>query len=70
MKFVLKILEIQPKEMPESISYHEELITTPKDPLETASYIEVVLEEGDPKMLLRLRMKLISQNELSNYTRN
>ncbi|HAJ64797.1 MAG TPA: hypothetical protein DCP31_40785 [Cyanobacteria bacterium UBA8543] len=37
--------------MPRSISYHEELIEILKDPLEAAPYIEVVLEEGDPKML-------------------
>jgi hypothetical protein len=46
--------------MPRSISYHEELITALKAPLEAASYIEVVIEEGDPKMLLRCRMKLIN----------
>ncbi len=37
--------------MPRSISYHEELIEALKDPLQAAPYIEVVLEEGDPKML-------------------
>lgn len=37
--------------MPRSISYHEQLIEALKDPLEAAPYIEVVLEEGDPKML-------------------
>ena len=57
---ILKIIKVQPKEMPRSISYHEELITALKDPLEAASYVEVVVEEGDPKMLLRCRMKLIN----------
>jgi len=37
--------------MPRSVSYHIGLIQHLKDPLEAASYIEVVLEEGDPKML-------------------
>lgn len=37
--------------MPRSISYHEQLIEDLKDALEAATYIEVVLEEGDPKML-------------------
>ncbi|NMG18373.1 DNA-binding protein [Brasilonema bromeliae] len=37
--------------MPRSTSYHEKLIWDLKDPLEAAAYIEVVLEEGEPKML-------------------
>ncbi|MEH2435044.1 MAG: hypothetical protein V7K25_12445 [Nostoc sp.] len=37
--------------MPKSASYHEGLIKHLQDPLEAASYIEVVLEEGDYKML-------------------
>ncbi|MCC5652182.1 hypothetical protein LC609_20625 [Nostoc sp. XA013] len=37
--------------MPRSVSYHEKLVKHLQDPLEAASYIEVVLEEGDPKML-------------------
>ncbi|BAZ80150.1 hypothetical protein NIES73_14000 [Sphaerospermopsis kisseleviana NIES-73] len=37
--------------MPKSTSYHAKLIQDLKDPLEAAAYIEVVLEEGDPKML-------------------
>lgn len=37
--------------MPRSVSYHEGLVKHLQDPLEAASYIEVVLEEGDPKML-------------------
>jgi len=36
--------------MPRSVSYHEGLVKHLQDPLEAASYIEVVLEEGDPKM--------------------
>ncbi len=37
--------------MPRSTSYHTKLIEDLKDPLEAAAYIEIVLEEGDPKML-------------------
>ncbi|AFY35781.1 hypothetical protein Cal7507_5446 [Calothrix sp. PCC 7507] len=37
--------------MPRSVSYHEGIIQHLKDPLEAASYIEVVLEEGNSKML-------------------
>ncbi len=32
-------------------TYHKGLVKCLQDPLEAASYIEVVLEEGDPKML-------------------
>jgi DNA-binding phage protein len=37
--------------MPKSVNYHKGLVKHLQDPLEAASYIEVVLEEGDPKML-------------------
>ncbi|NET02838.1 MAG: hypothetical protein F6K61_20265 [Sphaerospermopsis sp. SIO1G1] len=37
--------------MPRSTSYHEKIIQDLKYPLEAAAYIEVVLEESDPKML-------------------
>lgn len=37
--------------MPKSTSYHAKLIQYLQDPLESAAYIEVVIEEGDPKML-------------------
>jgi hypothetical protein len=37
--------------MSSSTSYHEKLIQDLKNPPEAAAYIEVVLEEGDPKML-------------------
>ncbi|WP_138500354.1 DNA-binding protein [Nostoc sp. PA-18-2419] len=37
--------------MPRSISYHEGLIKHLQDPLQAASYIEVVREQGDLKML-------------------
>ena len=37
--------------MPRSISYHEYLIQSLKDPIEAAMYIEVTIEEGDPQML-------------------
>ncbi len=46
--------------MPRSASYHEELIKNLKDTLEAASYIEVVVEEGDPKML-RKALKNVSE---------
>ncbi|NEN89895.1 MAG: hypothetical protein F6K48_13660 [Okeania sp. SIO3H1] len=36
--------------MPKSISYHAELIESLKEPSEAAVYLEVVLDEGDPKM--------------------
>ncbi len=45
--------------MPRSTSYHEKLIKDLKDPLEAASYIEVVLEEGDPKMLSKALKNII-----------
>ncbi|RCJ20667.1 hypothetical protein A6S26_25850 [Nostoc sp. ATCC 43529] len=45
--------------MPRSVSYHEGLIKDLQDPLEAATYIEVVLEEGDPKMLGKALINLI-----------
>lgn len=45
--------------MPKSKSYHEGLIEDIKNPLEAASYIEVVLEEGDPKMLSKALKNII-----------
>ncbi|MBW4674382.1 MAG: hypothetical protein KME52_10280 [Desmonostoc geniculatum HA4340-LM1] len=45
--------------MPRSVSYHAGLIKHLQDPLEAASYIEVVLEEGDPKMLVKALTNLI-----------
>jgi DNA-binding phage protein len=45
--------------MPKSTSYHEKLIQDLKDPLEAAAYIEVVLEEGDPKMLIKALKNVI-----------
>ncbi|OUL23213.1 hypothetical protein BV375_26375 [Nostoc sp. 106C] len=45
--------------MPRSASDHEELIKDLKDPLEAAFYIEVVLEEGDPKMLRKALKNVI-----------
>lgn len=54
--------------MPRSISYHEELITALKDPLEAAFYLEVVLEEGEPKMLLKVLKNVIeAQDELNLF---
>lgn len=56
--------------MPRSISYHEELITTLKDPLEAASYLEVVIEEGNPKMLLKALKNIIeAQGEINQSER-
>lgn len=45
--------------MPRSTSYHEQLLQDLKDPLEAAPYIEVVLEEGDPKMLRKALKNVI-----------
>ncbi|WP_414566107.1 MULTISPECIES: DNA-binding protein [unclassified Anabaena] len=45
--------------MPRSTSYHEKLIQDLKNPLEAASYIEVVLEEGNPKMLTKALQNVI-----------
>ncbi|MBD2564001.1 hypothetical protein H6G95_26025 [Nostoc linckia FACHB-391] len=45
--------------MPRSTSYHEKLIKDLKNPLEAAAYIEVVLEEGDPKMLSKALKNVI-----------
>lgn len=45
--------------MPRSRSYHEQLIEALKDPLEAAPYIEVVLEEGDSKMLRKALKNII-----------
>jgi DNA-binding phage protein len=45
--------------MPKSMGYHDKLIEILKDPLEAAPYIEVVLEEGDPKMLRKALKKVI-----------
>jgi DNA-binding phage protein len=45
--------------MPRSTSYHDQLIQDLKDPLEAAAYIEVVLEEGEPKMLSKALKNVI-----------
>jgi DNA-binding phage protein len=45
--------------MLKSTSYHEKLIQDLKNPLEAAAYIEVVLEEGDPKMLSKALKNVI-----------
>ncbi|BBD63951.1 hypothetical protein NIES4072_23930 [Nostoc commune NIES-4072] len=45
--------------MRKSTSYHEKLIQDIQDPLEAAAYIEVVLEEGDPKMLSKALKNII-----------
>lgn len=45
--------------MRRSTSYHEKLIQDLKNPLEAAAYIEVVLEEGDPKMLSKALKNVI-----------
>ncbi|QLE59506.1 DNA-binding protein [Nostoc sp. TCL26-01] len=48
--------------MPRSTSYHEKLIQDLKNPLEAAAYIEVVLEEGDPKMLSKALQNVIESH--------
>ncbi|BCL38431.1 hypothetical protein NSMS1_48780 [Nostoc sp. MS1] len=45
--------------MSRSRSYHEKLIQDLKDPLEAAAYIEVVLEENDPRMLSKALKNVI-----------
>lgn len=45
--------------MPRSTSYHEKLIQDLKNPLEAAAYIEVVLEENDPRMLSKALQNVI-----------
>ncbi|MEH2223684.1 helix-turn-helix domain-containing transcriptional regulator [Nostoc sp.] len=45
--------------MPKSTSYHENLIQDLKNPPEAAAYIEVVLEEGDQKMLSKALKNVI-----------
>ncbi|BAY68021.1 DNA-binding protein [Anabaena sp. FACHB-709] len=45
--------------MPRSTSYHEKLIQDLQNPLEAAAYIEVILEEGDPKMLSKALQNVI-----------
>ncbi|WP_353931961.1 hypothetical protein WJM97_05105 [Okeanomitos corallinicola TIOX110] len=67
--------------MSRSTSYHAKLIQDLQNPLEAAAYIEVVLEEGDPKMLNKaiknvieaqggvenLAQKLSEQGEIEFY---
>ena len=36
-----------------SVSYHEDLIESLRDPIERAAYINSALEEGDKKVLLK-----------------
>ncbi|MBN4000771.1 hypothetical protein [Nostoc sp. LPT] len=55
--------------MPRSTSYHEKLIQDLQDPLEAAAYIEVVLEEGDPKMLSKALKNIIkAQGEIDKFS--
>lgn len=49
--------------MRRSTSYHEKLIKNLQDPLEAAAYIEVVLEEGDPKMLSKALKNVIEAHD-------
>ncbi len=64
--------------MPKSISYHTELIESLKEPSEAAVYLEVVLEEGDPKMIqkafsnvieARRGFNFVSEDVYENFTR-
>ncbi|MBD2249731.1 DNA-binding protein [Nostoc parmelioides] len=48
--------------MPRSTSYHKKLIQDLQNPLEAAAYIEVVLEEGDPKMLSKALQNVIESH--------
>ncbi|MEH2323937.1 MAG: hypothetical protein V7K32_10240 [Nostoc sp.] len=45
--------------MPKSTNYHEKLIQDLKNPLEAAVYIEVILEENNPKMLSKALKNVI-----------
>ncbi|OZH52240.1 hypothetical protein AFK68_25690 [Hydrocoleum sp. CS-953] len=53
--------------MPKSISYHRELIESLKEPSEAAVYLEVVLEEGDPKMIKKAISNVIEAREKLNW---
>lgn len=64
--------------MPKSISYHAELIESLKEPSEAAIYLEVVLEEGKPKMIKKAFSNVIearggfgfvSQDIQENFTK-
>ncbi len=64
--------------MPKSISYHAELIESLKEPSEAAIYLEVVLEEGNPKMIkkafsnvieARGGFSFVSQDIQENFTK-
>lgn len=45
--------------MPISVSYHEKLIQDLKNPLEAAAYIEVALEENEPKFISKALKNVI-----------
>ena len=45
--------------MPRSVTYHEKLIRDLKDPSEAAAYIEVALEENEPKILSKALKNVI-----------
>ncbi|MGD1712456.1 DNA-binding protein [Dapis sp. BLCC M172] len=53
--------------MPKSISYHTELIESLKEPSEAAVYLEVVLEEGDPKMIKKAFSNVIEARGGFNF---
>jgi len=53
--------------MPKSISYHTELIESLKEPSEAAVYLEVVLKEGDPKMIKKAISNVIEAREKLNW---
>ncbi len=49
--------------MTKSISYHSQLIESLKDSKEAAMYLEVVLEEGDPQMIIKAFFNVIEARE-------
>lgn len=53
--------------MPKSISYHAELIESLKEPSEAAVYLEIVLEEGDPKMIKKAFSNVIEARGGFNF---
>ncbi|MFB2836710.1 DNA-binding protein [Floridanema evergladense] len=52
--------------IPPSDSYYDYLISSLKDPEESAMYIEVTLEEGDPKLLNLAMGNVVAAHEKMN----
>lgn len=52
--------------IPASDSYYDYLISSLKDPEESAMYIEVTLEEGDPKLLSLAMGNVVAAHQKMN----